>query len=467
MLSRAQTLPRFALFRAAYSLIVLCAALILTSAPAQAQMILRDAETEALLADMSNPLIRAAGLNPADVKIVLINDSSINAFVAGGQIVYIHTGLIENADNANQVQGVIAHELGHIAGGHVVSNAGAQKATVISILSLILGAAAIAAGGGEAGMGVLAAGQQAAMGSYLAYSRGQEATADAAGARYLSAAGITGKGSLEFFGKLLNQEMRYNVPQDDDQAYGRTHPLSGDRIRFLRDTYEHDPAWNRAPDARLEARFQRVKAKLVGYVAEPRLTMQQYPSTDQSIPAHYARAYAWHRTGHPVEAKQEADALVALSPDDPYFLELQGQILLESGHPDQAIPPLRRAVAETDGQPLISALLGHALIATDDQTNFAEAESVLRAAVARDNDNPFAWYQLGIVYARNGDETRAQLASAEQQLLTGNPGGALRSSEAAMAGLPNGTPDWIRAQDISLVARARLDQERRRGRQRS
>ena len=466
MLSRVPFPPRRRLFRAVYSLLVLCVGLILTSGPAQAQMILRDAETEALLADMSNPLIRAAGMNPADVKIVLIGDSSINAFVAGGQIVYIHSGLIENADTANQVQGVIAHELGHVAGGHAVSNAGAQKATVISILSLILGAAAIAAGGGEAGMGVLAAGQQAAMGSYLSFSRGQEATADAAGARYLSAAGITGRGSLEFFGKLLNQEMRYNIPQDDDQAYGRTHPLSGDRIRFLRDTYEHDPAWNRPPDAALEARFQRVKAKLMGYVAEPRLTMQRYPASDTSIPAHYARAYAWHRSGHPTEAKREAEALVAQSPDDPYFLELQGQVLLESGHPTEALTPLRRAVAATNGQPLISALFGHALIATEDQANFAEAERVLKAAVARDNDNPFAWYQLGIVYARNGDETRAQLATAEQQLLTGNAGGALRSSEAAMGGLPNGSPDWIRAQDISLVARARLEQERRRGRQR-
>ena len=437
----------------------------LTTSPVAAQSILRDAETEALLADMSAPLIRAAGLRPQDVRIVMIGDRSINAFVAGGQVVYIHSGLIEASDNANQVQGVIAHELGHVAGGHVINTSGAERATSIALLSLLLGAVAIAAGAGEAGMGILGAGQQAALGSYLAYSRVQESTADAAGARYLSAAGISGRGSVEFFMKLQNQEFRYNIPQDDDQAYGRTHPLSGDRIRFLRDAYQADPAWDARSDPALEARFQRIKAKLAGFVQEPRQTLQQFPPSDTSVPARYARAYAWHRDAHPDRALAEVTALLAAAPDDPYFLELEGQILLESGQPAEALPALRRAVAGTNQQALISALFGHALIATEDPANYAEAEAVLRAAVARDNENPFAWYQLGVVYSNRGDEPRAALATAERYALTREPGLALTSAETAMGGLSQGTPDWLRAQDIALVARARLDEERRRGRQ--
>jgi predicted Zn-dependent protease len=448
---------------AARTLIVFLSALLVVQ-PAAAQQILRDAETEALLNDMAEPLIRAAGLRPQDVRIVLIGDPSINAFVAGGQVVYIHSGLIEASDNANQVQGVIAHELGHVAGGHAVHNAGGERASTIALVSLLLGALAMAGGAGEAGMGVMAAGQQAALGSYLAFSRTQEATADAAGARYLSAAGISGRGSLEFFGKLLNQEMRYAIPQDDGQAYGRTHPLSGDRIQFLRDSYEADPAWLTPNDAALEARFQRVKAKLGGFVNEPRLTLQRFPQTNQTVPARLARAYAWHRSGHPTEALTEAQALVASSPSDPYFLELQGQLLLESGRPGDALTPLRQATARSNGQPLIAALLGHALIASEDPGNFAEAQTVLRAAVARDNDNPFAWYQLGIVYAHNGDEPRASLATAERYAMTGQMGLALQSAEMAMGGLPANGPDWLRAQDISLVARAALEDQRRRGR---
>jgi predicted Zn-dependent protease len=260
---------------------------------------------------------------------------------------------------------------------------------------------------------------------------------------------------------LQNQEFRYNIPQDDEQAYGRTHPLSGDRIRFLRDTYEADPAWDTPPDAALEARFQRVRAKLLGFINEPTRTLQMYPESDQSVPARYARAYAWHKGAHPERAMAAAEALVASDPTDPYFLELQGQILLESGRPREALPPLRRAVEGTRSHPLIAALLGHALLATEDGTNLPEAETVLRAAVARDRENPFAWYQLGIVYAQRGDEPRAALAAAERFQLMRQPGPALQSAEAALGGLSQGTPDWLRAQDIQLTARVDLEEERR------
>jgi predicted Zn-dependent protease len=175
--------------------------------PAAAQQILRDAETEAFMADMSGQLVKAAGMDPRNVQVMVINDPEINAFVAGGQIVWVHSGLIAQADNVNQLQGVVAHELGHIEGGHVIrSGEGIKDATSVTLLSLVLGAAAIAAGGAEAGMGIMGLGQQAAMSKFLAFSRGQESSADLAGARYLSKAGLSGKGSLEFFKKLQNQE---------------------------------------------------------------------------------------------------------------------------------------------------------------------------------------------------------------------------------------------------------------------
>lgn len=432
--------------------------------PVLAQSILRDAETEALLQDMMDPLTVAAGLRPGQVRVHLLSDRSINAFVAGSQDIYVHSGLIEAADTANEVQGVLAHELGHIMGGHAIRvNEGAKAATGISLLSLLLGAAAMAAGGGEAGMGVMMAGQQAALGKFLAFTRVQEATADAAGAQYLSKAGISGRGSLAFFKKLQNLEFRYAVSQDDDATYSRTHPLSGDRIQALRDGYVADPAWDKPNDPDLERRFQRVKAKLVGYIAEPAKTLRDYPESDNSIPAHYARAYAWHKGAYPQKALDEVDALLKVDPHDPYFLELEGQVLLESGRPKDAIPPLREAVAKSHSAPLIAATLGHALIATENPENFAEAEKVLKTAVALDNENPFAWYQLGIVYAAKGDQARAALASAERYSLEGGqPGLALRNAELAMQGLPQGSPDWIRAQDISMVARAEVERTRKR-----
>jgi predicted Zn-dependent protease len=428
--------------------------------PAAAQSILRDAETETLLRDISRPIIEAAGLRPSDVQIVMIHDDSINAFVAGGQIVYIHSGLITRAQNANEVQGVIAHELGHVTGGHVIRmGEGIRAATGITLLSLLLGAAAMAAGGGEAGAAIMSMGQRAAIGRFLAFSRTQESSADAAGASFLHRAGISGRGSLAFFERLQNQEFRLAIPQED--SYERTHPLNRERLAVLENVYHNDAAWDRPTDTALEERFQRVRAKLTGFVDDPRRTLQRYPETDQSMPARYARAYAWHRDAHPERAIAEADALLAQRPGDPFFLELRGQILLETGRPRDALASLRAAVAAAPDQPLIAALLGHALISTEDEANFAEAKRVLRAAIGRDNTNPFAWYQLGIVYDREGDEARAALATAERYNLIGQPQLALANAERAMLGIPAHSSDWLRAQDIAMVSRTAVQDQRR------
>lgn len=427
--------------------------------PASAQSVLRDSETEMLFGDLSKPLIVAAGLDPKSTNVALLNDPEINAFVATGQTVYIQSGLLVSADNVNQLQGVIAHELGHVAGGHAIRLAsGNKEATGIRLATLVLGALAIAAGAGEAGMGIMMAGQRAAIGRFLAFSRTQESSADSAGAKYLSAAGISGKGSIEFFKRLQNQEYRLAVAETE--SYDRTHPISSERMQALRQVYEKDPAWNRPSDPALEARFQRVKAKLIGFVDAKR-AIAKYPESDQSVPGHYARAYAYHLGAYPEKALSEADALLKGDPHDPYFLELRGQILLESGKPAEAIAPLREAVGRANDQPLIAAMLGHALISTENPKNFAEAKKVLKEAVNRDNQNPFAWYQLGIIYDREGDQPRAALATAERNNLEGEPKLALASAQRALKGIPQGTPDYLRARDIAMVSRTELRKDKK------
>ncbi|MFY7835818.1 MAG: M48 family metalloprotease [Novosphingobium sp.] len=440
------------------------AALSLCVQSAAAQSVLRDAETEALFREASAPIFKAAGFNPDAIDLVLLNDGSINAFVAGGQAIYIHSGLIGAADSVNELQGVIAHELGHITGGHVVRfNEGLKPATGITVLSLLLGGLAAAAGSADAAMGVFMAGQQAALGKFLAFSRAQESSADAAGAQFLAKAGISGRGSIEFFKKLQNQEFRYgyNASANPDAEFYRTHPMTSDRLTTLQDTYEQDPAWNTPPSASLQAKFLRVKAKLYGYLAEPQDTLRAYPDYLTDVPARYARAYAFHKEAFVDKALAETESLIASDPDNPYFLELEGQILLESGRPADALAPLRKATALTGNAPLIATTFGHALIATEDKDNFAEAEKVLRASVVRDRENPFTWYQLGVVYEAKGDLPRARLASAEQQLMNMQLGNAVRSAEAAEAALPKGTPDWLRAQDIAMSARAMMERQKK------
>ena len=424
---------------------------LLWAQPAAAQSILRDAETETMFADMAAPIIKAAGLSPRTVKIVLINDDSINAFVAGGQIVYVHSGLLQAADNVNEVQGGVAHELGHIADGHVVLGDAAMKPAMgMYLLSMVLGLAAMAAGGGAAGAGIMAAGQQAAMGKVLSFSRTQESTADAAGAKYLNTAGITGKGMLSFFKKLQNQEYRYGYTNID--PFAQTHPLSSDRIQALTADLQASPAWNKPVDPKLQERFLRVKAKLLGYVGSPETTLNKYPASDQSVYAHYARAYAYHKAGYPEKADAEANALIAKDPHDPYFLEIQGQILLESGKPQEALAPLREATMASGQNALIATTFGHALIATEDKSHLAEAVKVLKVAVQRDEDNPFAWVQLGTAYEQLGDTPRAALATAERASMMGDNRTAIQSARYALANLPPNTSEWIRAQDIAMTS---------------
>ncbi|HJP67865.1 MAG TPA: M48 family metalloprotease [Sphingomicrobium sp.] len=420
----------------------------------QGPSVLRDTETELLFKQMSKPLILAAGLDPNSVSVTLLNDPEINAFVSQGQTVYVQSGLLEAADNVNQLQGVVAHELGHVlAGDSIRSSQGVKQATSISILSLVLGAAAMAVGAGDAGMGIMMAGQRAAEGEFLAFTRSQEATADASGAIFLSKSGISGKGMLDFFNKLQNEEYRYGIYSKD--SFDRDHPLSSERIEALEQKLKSDPAWGKPSDPALEARFQRVKAKLLGYI-DPKQAVIKYPESDQSIPAHYARAYAYHLGGYPQKAVSEADALLAKDPHDPFFLELKGQILLEGGKPLEAIPVLREATHRSDNAPLIAAMLGHALVATDDPKNFTEAKQILKVAVNKDNEDPFAWYQLGIIYEHEGDQPRAALATAERMNLQGDAKMAYASAQLAMKGIPPNTPDYLRAQDIEMVSRAEL-----------
>ena len=424
--------------------------------------ILRDSETEALFRDLSKPLMEAAGLDPDSAKVVLLGDLEINAFVAQGQVVYLQSGLILASDDVGQVQGVVAHELGHVNQGVSIRIAeGGRQATGMTIATMVLGALAIAAGAGEAGMGIMAAGQQAALGQFLAFTRTQESSADQAAAKYLSTAGISGKGMLAFFGKLQNQEYRLAIYAKD--SYDRTHPLSSERVQALQQKFQADAAWSKPVDPVLEARFQRVKAKLFGFV-NPKQAVIKYPETDKSVPARYARAYAYHVSGYADKALSETAALLKAAPGDPYFLELEGQILLESGQPAEAIEPLRQAARASGDAPLISAMLGHALVATEDPKNFAEAKTVLKTAVNRDNQDPFAWYQLGIVYDREGDQARAQLATAERNNLENKPKLALASAEMAMRGIPANSPDWLRAQDIAMVSRAELKKKDKKGR---
>ena len=425
-----------------------CSVTLLNVGQAYAVSLVRDVETEELIRSYTAPIFTAAGLSTSAVSVHLISDNSINAFVAGGQQLFINTGLITELDSPNQVQGVIAHEAGHIAGAHLSRTREAlSKSTPIYIASLLLGAAAAVAGSGEAAAGIFSGGQHVVQRNFLAYSRTQEASADQAGATYLEQLGLSGRGMLETFDRFRDQEVLSGNSQD---PYVRSHPLSSDRLAALQRRVEESPYYEMEPTAAQFDQYNRVQAKLHAFIDRPRATFNRYPDKDQSLPARYARAIANYRYGRADIAVEQIDDLLSDFPNDPFFNELKGQVLFENGRTEESIGPYRAALTSRPVEPQFQLALGRAMLATENSEYVDEAVTLLRNATQADPQLGSAWQQLAIGYARQDNIAMAELASANQYLVRGDKQAAFHARRA-MKLLPPGSPAWLRAQDITAV----------------
>jgi len=427
---------------------------------AQQISIIRDAEIERDIKIFATPIWRAAGLDPDVVRVHLVNDNSINAFVAAGQRIFVFTGMLKVADDPLQVIGVLAHETGHITGGHLARfQDGLKGASTLSILSLVLGAAAMAAGAAAAGAAILGSGGEFATRSFLIYSRTQESAADQAGLGFLTASGQSGSGLISFFQYLGDQE---SLMTENKDPYVRSHPMTQDRIDRLRSDAEKSPYWDTPARPEDVERLKRIKAKLIGFLEHPTIVFQTYPLGDTS----YARAVAYHRQALESQSLAEIDSLLAEKPHDPYYLELKAQILFESGKTRESIEPYRAAVAAAPYEPLIRVSLAQSLLAQEDKSLADEAIANLVAANRMEGDNGFAWHQLALAYTMKDDVAMAALAAAERYTVSGEAPQAARQAKIAVDQLKPQSPEWFRAQDLYMVARAAVeDTYRRRGKE--
>lgn len=436
------------MFRAFIVLLVV----LLAGTPAWAERkplrLIRDAEIEHMVRLYATPVFQVAVLDPATVNVYLVQDKRINAFVAGGMNLFINTGLILKAENAGELIGVIAHETGHIAGGHLARTAEAlRNARGAALLASILGAAVVVAGGGDVGAGVALGGTGIAERNLLSFSRAQENAADQAALRYLDGAGLSSRGLVTFFDKLADQELLSATRRD---PYLTTHPLTRDRIEHVRQHLTTSALADAPLPEGFALMFERAKAKLTGFVEQPATTFRRYPDSDGSPTARYARAIALHRKADLAGAIVLVDGLLAEEPDNAFFHELKGQILFESGDPAGAVPEYRAAVAAAPGELLLRVGLAQALLEAGDE-GVAEAAEQLEQALERDREFPTTWRLLGQAYGRLGREPELALAAAEAAYLTGAYADARHFADRALKGLTPNTPPWYHAQDI-LVA---------------
>ncbi|HWZ05889.1 MAG TPA: M48 family metalloprotease [Bradyrhizobium sp.] len=455
-------LLRIALLRKTMKLTAIATALALTLAPLAALAqeekglaILRDTETEQLLRDYSRPILRAAGLEKQNIQVTIINQPVFNAFVADGRRIFVNHGALLQSETPNQIIGVLAHETGHLAGGHLARlREQLAQAQTQMIIAMLLGVGAIAAGAksnsGNSGLtnvgaAALAGPQSMIIHSLLSYQRQQEESADRAGVKFLTATGQSAKGMYETFKRLSNETLFAAQGAD---PYFQSHPMPAERVAALEELARTSPYWDKKDDPALQLRHDMMRAKISGFLERQETVYRRYPLSSESLPARYAHAISTYLHGDLRTALVQIDGLIQAQPGNPYFYELRGQALMEGGRPAEAIVPLRRAVQLSNNAPLIEMLLGQALVGSDNKAYTEEAISILRAAVARETEAPIGYIQLAMAYGRKGDYAEADLASAQAAFLRGDNKTARDLASRAKTRFAVGTPGWVKADDI-------------------
>ncbi len=431
---------------------------LITAAPsASAQnrklKVIRDAEIETLLRTYAKPIFKAAGIGSRGAEIVLVQDRAFNAFVASGNRMFINTGTLLTAKTPNEVIGVLAHETGHLAGGHLQGlHNEVARAQAIGLLATLLGAGAAVAGaasgsssGARAGAAATTIGPGLAQRSLLSYRRAQESAADNAALTYLNATGQSARGMLVTFRRFADQAL---ISSQYVDPYVISHPMPNARISQLERLAKKSPHFEKNDPAQRQRRHDLMRAKLSGFIEAPGRVQRRFPRSDKSLAAEYARAIVAYRTGSLRPALKRIEGLLRQSPNNPYFHELKGQALLEAGKAREAIAPLRKAASLAPSPGLIRILLGHALLQTGNAKYLKDAIGNLKAGLAEEPLAAIGYRHLSTAYAHQGRIAEAEVATAQGLLIEGDVKAAHNYAKRAQAKLKRGTPAWLQADDI-------------------
>lgn len=443
------------MLKRAFGATALAAMALAAAPPAGAQTLIRDSEIESTLKKLSDPIFAAAGLGGVDLLVVA--DPSLNAFVFGGRNMVLNTGVLTRLEAPEALMSVIGHEAGHLAGGHLTRRAiNAERLQGPLAVGLLLSALAGAASGNpQVGVAGALGTQNALQRSLLAFSRSEESSADQAGASYMEQAGVDPAYALDVLKLFRGQEV-FQAGRAD--PYALTHPLSRERIALLEDRVARSGARGGGVSRELAYWHLRMRAKLSAFLSRPETTLGalEQESEPDNEPNLLRRAVALHLLPDPPGALEAVERLIALRPNDPYYWELKGQILFESGRGAEAVAPYQKAVALAPNEPLIRGGLGRALLALDDPARDAEALATLEEAARQGAAEPSVLRALALAHARAGDDGKAALATAERFAVSGLPEDALRQARRALDQLPVGSPGWLKADDIRAVAERAL-----------
>ena len=431
-----------------FSLLIHLYLIILLTPDLSGRGIARDAETELFLSEMTTPIVNVANLNSSSVDLYLFNDNSVNAFVTCGQKIFVNTGLILEFDDPSMLRGVLAHETGHIAGAHLArSDIALKKAQAPMIIGLLLGiGAAVAGGDSDAVQGILLGSQQIAQGMVAKYSRGQEAAADQAAFQYLEKLGLSSKGMIDVLYNFADQEA---LSARNQSSRVRSHPISRQRIMALENQAVKSKFYNQRDSLELTYRYNMIRAKLEGFLKRPDDIIRKYEKNDSDY-AIYASSVALYRKALTDKAIDKINILIDKYPTNPWYYELKGQILYESGKIKPSIEPYEKAVKFSTGHPLLNIALASAYLALNDKEYDIKAQNLLNNVIKKDQKNSYAWFQLAIAEARLGNIGKADLYSAERYFVLGDVNLASFHAKRSKNNLKDNGPLLMRAEDIIL-----------------
>lgn len=440
-------------------LIASLSALLIAATPLVAQAgLIRDAEIESTLRAYTNPILDSAGIPPEDVRLLIVADPSLNAFVAGGLNIFVHTGMIRATSKPGELIGVLAHETGHIAGAHLSQlSANSSRAMLGSVLGALLGAAVVAGGGGQAGAGVIMGSQSMAMRNFISGIRVNEQAADQAAMKYLDANDISASGMLQTFETMRRREGTMNIVSD---PYLRTHPLTTERIATIRNHVQESPIpKDQAPDS-FQPRHDRMVAKLVGFTEPYERVISLYPPSNTSVAARYARAIAEFKRSQLPAALKGIDGLIAEAPNDPFFYDTKAQMLFENGKLDAAEQAYAKASTLLPGSPLILTDYARTLIARDEARDLPRAVALLEQSKEIDDSYDMTWRQLAIAYGKQGRLALSYMALAEEAALEGKPRTVLQHVARARDMAEGDESLLLQLADLQRDAQAQLERNK-------
>lgn len=420
---------------------------------AQGIPVVRDAEIEALVRDYSRPIFNAAGLSKAGIQIVLVNDKSFNAFVAGRRM-FINTGALMQAETPNEIIGVIAHEAGHLAGGHQQRlRDQLERAKTMAIIAGLLGAGAIVAGGASdnrglagAGIGLATGGGEAARRSLLSYQRGEEIAADRSAITYLDKTGQSGRGMLTTF-KRFQSALSLSGARVD--PYRVSHPMPQDRISNLQTLIQKSPNYDKADAPALQQRHDMARFKIAAYTQGQAAASRMIAKSPGTLAAKYGDAQITYLNGNPRSALTKADALIKAQPNNPYFHELRGDILMKAGRPKEAAAAYGKAIQlDSAKSGLLPVMQGQALLALGTPDAVKQAVAQINRGLERDRENISAYRYLAQAQGMLGNVAEAELATAEGYYYSAAYRDAAVFAARAQTRLKPNSPAWMRAQDI-------------------